>query len=85
MRDLDAVGITEPFEVPEFRVSGIARIEQVEDGVFEVTFFKRKPSEKIINVTLTMQMGSIPPLLVALAQAIGCEMVATCPKVRAHH
>lgn len=82
MRDLGAVGITEPFEIQEFRVTGIARIEEIEAGRYEVTFFKSKNGDRIANVALEMSMGAIPQMLVMLAQAIGCDMVATCPAIK---
>jgi hypothetical protein len=82
MGNLDAVEITEPFEISEFRVSGVARIEQIEEGLFEITFFKRKKGEQIANVALTIPAHMIPPMLVKLARAIGCDMVATCPAIK---
>jgi hypothetical protein len=77
MEMIDCAGLTEPFDVQEFRVTGIGRIERNDEGLLDVIFFRKKNGDRIVNVTLTVAQENVPAMLEALAQAIGWDMVAT--------
>lgn len=80
-----AQGLTEPFDLADVYVSGLAYIEELPSGDYRIVYYVEKRHERVVNLSVIFPRMAMPAGWALAVEAIGCHMGHACPLKKPAH